>query len=104
MRENRRLCVGNLPEPLDNHTSDLELRNLFRDYKVKTVSKVISPGRELADGSKWYVFIDFCNSEEAERAARNLNGVKMWGTRFVVEVASGRPRKALDAEDRRYEH
>ena len=32
-------------------------------------------------------------------AASSLDGMKMWGTELVVNVASGLPRKALEAND-----
>jgi RNA recognition motif-containing protein len=97
MREHRRIYVGNLPKPLDNYTSDLELRGLFRDFDVEAVSKVLSPSEELVDRSKYYAFVDLRNAEEAAKAVKNLDGIKMWGTELVVNVASGRPRKALKA-------
>ena len=100
MREHRRIYVGNLPKPLDNHTSDLELRDLFRGFDVEAVSKVLSPSEELVHRSKYYAFVDLRNAEEAAKAVKNLDGVRMWGTELVVSVASGRPRKALKAMGR----
>ncbi|KAH7083347.1 hypothetical protein BKA63DRAFT_151319 [Paraphoma chrysanthemicola] len=40
VKEDRRLFVGCLPRPVDNHSSDLEIREVFQGFRVEAVSKV----------------------------------------------------------------
>ena len=99
IRENRRVYIGNLPKPLDGHTSDLEIRDLFRDFRVEAVSRVLAPSEEV-HGSKYYAFVDLYTAEDAANAIEKLDGIKMWGTELAVNMASGRPKKALKALSR----
>jgi hypothetical protein len=87
--------VGNLPKPLDYHTSNLETRDLFRDLKVILVSELLGSGRELGSDSRWYVFVDLSSAEEATKAVNTLSGIRMWSRNIEVNTASGVPRKAL---------
>lgn len=95
-QENRRLFVGGLPCPVDNHTSDLEIRDLFKDFHVECVSKVKSPQKKDARGNAWYAFVDLSTAEEASRASRVLNRKKLWGGTITVNLARGSPGKVLD--------
>ena len=93
------MYIGNLPKPLDGHTSDLEIRDLFRDFRVEAVSRVLCLSEEV-HGSKYYTFVDLYTAEDAAGAIEKLDGIKMWGTELAVNMASGRPKKALKALSR----
>jgi hypothetical protein len=68
IRENRRVYLGGLIKPLNNHASDLGIRSLFGGFEVEAVSKVKWPERDkMCDGS-WYAFVDFRSAEDAQRA------------------------------------
>lgn len=100
--EGRRLWVGGLPKPLDQHTSDLELRDLFRGFGVRAVSKVKSPVGDLnmrAGGNGWYAFVDFESAEEAGRAVEKIDGREMWGGKVRVSVAVGGSAKRVEERE-----
>jgi len=106
VQESRRLYVGGLPKPIDNHASDLEIRDLFKDFDVEAVSKVKSPKWELLRGYGWYAFVDLTSAEEAARAIAQLNGLDMWGGYVTVKLANGSPNKVLETiatEEREHE-
>jgi RNA recognition motif-containing protein len=86
--EGRRLYVGGLSKPLDTLTSDTELRELFKDFKVVGVSKVKSPRENHRPGNHFYAFVDLESNEEAEEAAKRLNGTMAFGQRLKVNLAT----------------
>jgi RNA recognition motif-containing protein len=97
MQQGRRLFIGGLPKPTDNHTSDLVIRELFKDFTVEAVSKVKSPTKESLRGNGWYAFVDLNTVEEAQRAIRQLHGISMWGGNLTVNLAKRNPGKVLEA-------
>lgn len=94
-RERRRVYVGNLPKPLNYYTSNLEVRDLFRDFEVEAVSKLLGPGREMGSDSRWYAFVDLRSADDATRAVNTLNGKRTWGRIVEVRRVGGAHRKAL---------
>ena len=38
-------------------------------------------------GNHRYLFVDLASAEEAERAAKSVNGKRMWGVKIRVELA-----------------
>ncbi|KAF2182962.1 hypothetical protein K469DRAFT_711318 [Zopfia rhizophila CBS 207.26] len=94
VREERRLYVGGLPKPLDQHTSDAEIRKLFADFNIEAVSKVKSPPESLKHkpGNGYYVFVDFSCKEEARAAARATDGQMALGGKLRVNFARSVPR------------
>lgn len=96
IQEKRRLFVGGLPKPTDNHSSDLEIRNLFKGFDVEAVSKVKSPKVGQLPGNAWYAFVDLKTAGDAQRAIRQLDGMQMWGSSITVNLAGGFPTKVLN--------
>ncbi|KAF1940582.1 hypothetical protein EJ02DRAFT_226190 [Clathrospora elynae] len=45
IREHRRVYVGNPPKPVNSHASDLEIRDLFKEFDIEAASKVKWPNR-----------------------------------------------------------
>ena len=86
--EGRRLYVGGLSKPLDTLTSDTELRELFKDFKVVGVSKVKSPRESHRPGNHFYAFVDLESKEEAENAIKRLNDTMVFGKRLRVNLAT----------------
>jgi hypothetical protein len=97
VQEQRRLFIGGLPRPTDSHASDLEIREVFKDFTVEAMSKVKSPTKKSLCANIWYAFIDLMTAEEAQRAIRQLHGVKMWGGNIRVNLAKRNPSKVLEA-------
>jgi RNA recognition motif-containing protein len=95
IHENRRLYIGGLPRPTDNHNTDLEIRDIFNDFVVKAVSKVQWPVKESMQGYGWYAFVDVESAEEGRRAIAQLNNTKRWGGVITVGLAGGVPSKVL---------
>jgi len=96
MQGKGRVYVGNLPRPVDNHMSDLEIRDLFKDFAVLAVSKVNWPRGDTTPTGQRYAFVDLANNEEAKRATAQLHGLNMWGHRLVVKVVTGNGTKPPD--------
>jgi RNA recognition motif-containing protein len=96
MQDKRRVYVGNLPRPVDNHMSDLEIRDLFKNFVVLAVSKVNWPRGDPTPPGKRYAFVDLASNEEAERAIAELHGLSMWGDHLVVKLVTGNGPKPLD--------
>ncbi|KAF2474386.1 RNA-binding domain-containing protein [Lindgomyces ingoldianus] len=100
VKENRTLWVGGLPKPLDQHTSDTAIRNLFADFKVEAVSMVKSPHDSMKlqriPGNHFYAFVDFDSREEAEAAAKAMNGRLAYGGRLRVRKARIPSMRAVD--------
>jgi hypothetical protein len=96
LQEDRRLFIGGLPRPIDNHSSDLELRELFAGHVVEAVSKVKWPIGGSMHGSGWYAFVDLRTAEDARRAIAQLHGVTKWGEEITIRLARGAPDKVLD--------
>jgi len=89
IHQNCRVYLGGLPKPLDQHTSDLEIRTLFETFAVEAVSKVKSPSGSTSHvhGNQWYAFVDFSSEEEAERAVKQLDGTERWGGKLSVHLS-----------------
>jgi hypothetical protein len=64
---------------------------------VEAMSKVKSPTKKSLCANIWYAFIDLMTAEEAQRAIRQLHGVKMWGGNIRVNLAKRNPSKVLEA-------
>jgi hypothetical protein len=92
-----------LPKPTDNHTSDLEIRELFKGFQVEAVSKVKWPGSESQPKHGWYAFVDLSTAAEAQRAMNQMRGIEKWGGNLTVNIASGTPKKVLDTMQRKEE-
>ncbi|KAF1958109.1 RNA-binding domain-containing protein [Byssothecium circinans] len=87
-----RVLVSNLPRPLDQHSSDLEIRALFREVgvRVERVSKVKRPAEvRFEKGNQWFAFVDLAGRGDVERAVERLDGVERWGGVLRVGVARG---------------
>jgi RNA recognition motif-containing protein len=99
--EGRRLYVGGLSKPLDTLTSDTELREMFKDFKVVGVSKVKSPRENHRPGNHFYAFVDLESKEEAEDAIKRLNNTMAFGQRLKVNLAmSGSGRDLFESTKR----
>ncbi|KAJ4361016.1 uncharacterized protein N0V89_001585 [Didymosphaeria variabile] len=96
----RRLIVSGMPKPANQHTSDAELRELFRGFAVEAVSKVKWPRENVHGTSKdiQYAFVDLESAEEAERAMQQLNGAECWGGKVRIGVAQQAHDKILERE------
>ncbi|KAL1600715.1 hypothetical protein SLS60_007103 [Paraconiothyrium brasiliense] len=101
----RRLIVSGMPKPANQHTSDAELRELFRGFAVEAVSKVKWPREDVRGTSKdvQYAFVDLESAEEAARAMQQLNGAECWGGKVRVGVAQRADGKVLEREHWRKE-
>lgn len=90
----RRVFIGSLPLPLDQHTAEAAIRDLLKGFRIANVSKVKSPrnatainGDSRTSSCAHYAFVDFVSPEEARRVVRELDGVDMpWGRRLRVKM------------------
>jgi hypothetical protein len=96
IQEKRRLFVGGLRRPIDNHTSDLEIRELFKGFDVAAVSKVKSPSLDLKLGNASFAFLDLKTADQARKAIKQLNGMPMGDSNITVNLAEGLPTKVLE--------
>ena len=79
---NCKLFVGNLPYSVRTE----ELFKMFADYgKVLDVVVMMEPGQR--DRSKGFGFVSMSSTEEAERAAAEMNGKEVMGRMIVCNIA-----------------
>lgn len=90
IREKRRIYMGSLLKPLDCHASSLKLHELFRDFALELVSKLLGLVREMESYPRWYTSVDF------RSAIHILDKTRMWGMELEVAMAGGVPKKALE--------
>lgn len=74
--EKRRVFVGGLPRIPNQDVVNAEMRELFKDFEVEAVSKLVSPRDNMPDepGSHYYCFVDLSTSKDALDAVEALNG------------------------------
>ncbi|KAF2815801.1 RNA-binding domain-containing protein [Mytilinidion resinicola] len=90
----RRLFVGNLRKPRSQADSNAEIAQLFAGFAVEAISKVISG----SSGDTYYAFVDLATKEEAETAARAVDGTTTsWGT---IKVNKARQDHAWKVHER----
>lgn len=75
IKESRRLNVGGLPRFPDQPTTNMKMRELFKDYDVEVVSKLRSAPDSLkeAAGNQYHCFVDLRTKAEADHAVSALN-------------------------------
>ena len=88
--EGRRVYVGGLPQIPNQDSLNVEMRELFSDWNIQAVSKIISPNetKRHLPGSQHYCFIDFPTAQEAQDAVRRMNEKSTpYGGRYKVDIA-----------------
>ncbi|TKX22942.1 RNA recognition motif-containing protein 16 [Elsinoe australis] len=94
-----RLWVGGLPRVDGQEIVNVMMRELFGDYEIQAVSKMVSPHGMTVElpGDHYYCFVDLREAEEAREAAGRLHGVASpWGSGNVrVRVARDGDRKVV---------
>ncbi|KAL9113484.1 MAG: hypothetical protein Q9227_002525 [Pyrenula ochraceoflavens] len=87
-----RLWVGGLPRIEPQSATDFEMQKLFEGFKLAAISKIVSPRppEKSGAGNQYYLFVDMATPEDADAAARTLNGIDSpWGGRLNVAPARG---------------
>lgn len=90
-QQGRRLYVGGLPRIPWQSEVNSRMRDLFREWPIEAVSKIISPHSSIQKktGEHHYCFVDLPSPEIAETAARALNGtIGPHGGAYKVTVAA----------------
>jgi hypothetical protein len=89
--QGRRLYVGGLPRMPDQAAVNLAMRELFANWEVDAVSKIISPHESKKDqpGNHYYVFVDFKDGLEAADAVKKLDGTFKFGGKLKINHAKG---------------
>ncbi|KAF2665918.1 RNA-binding domain-containing protein [Microthyrium microscopicum] len=91
--EGRRIWVGALPRIEPQAAVDAEMQELFNDFLLLAVSKVINPPAWQPESIKpptnrRFVYIDLATKDEADRAVSEIHGkVGSWGGRVKVRIA-----------------
>lgn len=90
-QEGRRLYVGGLPRFPDQETTNREIRDLFKDFDVDLISKLISPHESRRDepGNHHYCFVDLASENDLYRAINSLDNLEKWNWHIRVNKASG---------------
>ncbi|KAF3939980.1 hypothetical protein ABW19_dt0200578 [Dactylella cylindrospora] len=78
--EGRRLYIGNLAYT----TTEDNLKDFFKAYKVESVSIPVNPRTTRAVG---YAFVDVATKEEADKAIGELSGKEILERKVSVQVA-----------------
>lgn len=100
--QGRRVYVGGLPRMPDQATVNVSMRELFVEWEVDAVSKIISPheSKKAEPGNHHYVFVDFKDELEAADAVKKLDGTYKFGGKLRVNIAKGGQSKKIEARPR----
>lgn len=80
-----RLLVSGLPQFPDQETTELNVRELFAEYELSTISKLeISESEEQG----CLCFVEVAFEAETDRALLNVDGKERWGVRISVQPAT----------------
>lgn len=93
VQQSKRLYVGGLPQVVGQEVLDQAMQELFAEFTVEAVSKLISPheSKQALPGSHFYCFVDLASTEEAESAMKALDGQQtQWGGNLRVSMARDR--------------
>ncbi|TVY94442.1 29 kDa ribonucleoprotein B-like protein [Lachnellula willkommii] len=84
--EGRRLYVGGLPRFPTQAEQNQEIRELFKDYDIQVISKLVSPhkSKQAEPGNHYYCFVDLSSREDSDRAIVALNGLDKWNWNIIV--------------------
>ncbi|KAL1303409.1 hypothetical protein AAFC00_006800 [Neodothiora populina] len=89
----RRVYVGNLPEFPSQENMEEQLRSVFGDFSVESISKMITgnPREDDDSGLHHYCFVDLADAQQAQAAIAKLDNSEMtWGGSLRVNVAKDR--------------
>lgn len=98
VNEGRRLYVGGLPRLPSQAALNLKMRELFKDYNIQAVSKLVSPhpSTNSEPGDHYYCFIDLATVGDAEQAELAFSGrATPWGGKYKVARSYGPPGKLM---------
>jgi len=86
--DGRRVYVGNL----DYRTDDATLNEIFSEYgEVQSCSQLTE--REDPSRKRGFGFVTFANSDDANAAVDNLDGLEVDGRSLRVNIAQPRPER-----------
>lgn len=86
----RRLYVGNLPRVSTQAEHNIRIRDLFKDYEVEVISKMILPHHGFRNPTKArYCFVDLKSREDTDAAIAALNGIQKWDSILEISRSSG---------------
>jgi len=91
--QSTRLYVGGLPQIENQDSFGDDVKAVFKEFKVETVSKVIAPHESKlgTPGNHYYCFVDLASVDEAQAAAAALDGVESpWGGNLKINAAKAR--------------
>lgn len=90
--ERRRVYVGGLPRIPNQDVVNEEMRNLFHEWNIQAVSKLVSPRdkfQQQIPGSHYYCFVDFPTAEETQDAISKLDGKRTsHGGNYRISLAT----------------
>lgn len=101
--EGRRVYVGGLPRIQGQESLEAEIGQLFQDYNLQVVSKLITPHASAfeEDSSNSYCFVDVATPEDAKNAVTMLNGQETpHGGSYKVRHAHSKKREERGGAER----
>lgn len=102
--ERRRVYVGGLPRIPNQDVVNEEMRNLFHEWHIQAVSKLVSPrdkSQQQIPGSHYYCFVDFPTAEEASEAIVKLDGKQTsHGSTYRISIATSKTDNKVKREQR----
>ncbi|TAQ89480.1 hypothetical protein B7494_g2239 [Chlorociboria aeruginascens] len=88
--ERRRLFVGGIPD-LEEQAAEREIRDLFSDFEIKTISKLFSPKESLKGepGNSRFCFVELADEQQTDNAIASLDWLDKWDGKVRVKPALG---------------
>jgi RNA recognition motif-containing protein len=97
--ERRRVYVSGLPEFAGVEATEAGVRELFKGYDVRTVSKLLQPREPKSEeGNRCYCFVELADEKQRDAAIAELDWKEMWGWKVRVKPATGTERQAAPAQ------
>lgn len=93
--ERRRIFLGGLPAFPDQEATDAGVRELFKGFEIKSISKLFAPREEKDDeGNHHFCFVELADEEQTDAAIKELDWKDMWGWKVRVKPATGSSKPA----------
>lgn len=98
LKERQRLFVAGLPAFETQEETEAEIKTLFKDYELTSISKLFHPkdeNKKSEDGNHCYAFVELKDEDATDRAQKELDWKEVFGGTVRVKSAYSAPDRGL---------